>query len=432
MQTVIPFWDNGVSRLYQADARALPLPDASVHCCVTSPPYWGLRDYGLGDWEGGDPDCGHSQWKKSWADPAAKSTLTRGRKPASSGNSLEGWPGCVCGHCGATQTAEGIGLEPTLADWVDSIVAVGCEVWRVLRDDGTWWLNLGDSYSNSSSRRDWTEKNFHMAGNGAGHKRPPQTLPAKNLLGQPWRAAFALQDDGWVLRSAIVWHKPNPMPEAVTDRPTSSYEMLYLLAKRGRYYYDAEAIKMADTSNEFHRTGKKSGGNKNRNDGDSESKPGYAGANARNVWTINTQGRPDAHFATYPDELPRRCILAGTSEHGVCGECGAPWMRLVEREAATPREKPGEKVRHNYDRNDGERGGNWLNAKSAFLGWQPTCAHADAPVVPAVVLDPFIGSGTTAAVAQSLGRRAVGVDLNPEYLEIARRRIEAVPLPLRM
>ena len=178
----------------------------------------------------------------------------------------------TCGHCGATQQAAGIGLEPTLSDWLANIVAVSREVWRVLRDDGTYWLNLGDSYAGSGKGHsaggfkngDKQETNVGSVGvqpitrgkridrgEGSGRWGMGDTavdgLPAKNLMGQPWRAAFALQDDGWILRSAIVWHKPNPMPESVSDRPTSAYEMVFLLTKRAHYFYDAEAIRESHT-----------------------------------------------------------------------------------------------------------------------------------------------------------------------------------------
>ena len=182
-----PFWSNGVVDLYEADARALPLADKSVHCVVTSPPYWGLRDYSL--------------------------------------------------------DATGIGLEATLGEWVENIVAVMREVRRVLRDDGTVWLNLGDAYAANRTYQ-VTDNKHRDVGNNTGMK-VPEGLKPKDLMGQPWRVAFALQDDGWILRSAIVWHKPNPMPESVTDRPTSSYEHIFLLSKQGRYFYDAEAIRTA-------------------------------------------------------------------------------------------------------------------------------------------------------------------------------------------
>ena len=273
-----PYWNNGHSELHLADARAIPLPDKSVHCAVTSPPYWGLRSYGLGD--------------------------------------------------------SGIGNEPTLQAWVENIVAVSREVRRVLRDDGTYWLNLGDAYAGSGKGQSpagnvgmatHAQLGEHWNDSGSG-------LPTKNLMGQPWRVAFALQDDGWFLRSAIVWAKPNPMPESVTDRPTSAYEMVFLLTKKPKYFYDSEAIR---THNPEGNKQKQYATNMERNDGGDTNSPRMnrtrsradvlaAGSNARNVWDIPTQGRPEAHFATFPDELPRRCILAGTSEHGVCGRLRRP------------------------------------------------------------------------------------------------------------
>ena len=209
-----PYWSNGVATLYQADARAIPLPDGSVHCCVTSPPYWGLRDYGLSAWYGGDPECSHLRLAKD-RQKAHGLTDRFPETAAYGGDAVEPWPAGVCGHCGATQQAAGIGLEPTLSDWLANIVAVSREVWRVLRDDGTYWLNLGDAYAGGGRRQegDTPESVGGLSGKSKGifGARPqPMSahgLPAKNLMGQPWRAAFALQDDGWILRSAIVWHK---------------------------------------------------------------------------------------------------------------------------------------------------------------------------------------------------------------------------------
>ena len=265
-------------------------------------------------------------------------------------------------------------------------------------------------------------------------------LPPKNLMGQPWRVAFALQDDGWILRSAIVWHKSNPMPESATDRPTSSYEMVFMLVKQGRYFYDAEAVREIGPANgrkvQPYQNGAKNIGHENRRTAGLASGMVVNGANARNVWAFPTQGRPDAHFATFPDELPRRCILAGTSEHGVCSECGAPWAREVEKsELREDPQRQNRSVRNvgnlpmgadGYSKDGGTLG---MVSDTQTLGWQPTCDHG-ADTVPATVLDPFVGSGTTVAIAQSLGRRGVGLDLNSEYLENAAKRIEAVTLPL--
>ena len=397
-----PYWSNGIATLYHADARGIPLPDKSVHCCVTSPPYFSLRDYSLGD--------------------------------------------------------TGIGLEPTLAEWLASIVAVSREVWRVLRDDGTVWLNLGDSYAGSGKgmNADGTHSDGEKQASNRGSlnpgKRTPRGpgsgrwglgdasvdgLPAKNLMGQPWRAAFALQDDGWILRSAIVWHKPNPMPESVTDRPTSAYEVVFLLAKRPNYFFDSAAIRESAEYGRgtMFRAMKYSNNHAFSNSDDTPAKGTNAhsyegGRNSRNVWQIATQGQPEAHFATFPDELPRKCILAGTSEHGVCANCGAPWRRITETHDPNGRLGKGYHD-HTDDLGRGQRG--VFSADGAptrqTIGWQPGC-DCNAARIPATVLDPFVGSGTTVAVAQSLGRKGIGLDLNPEYLAIARKRLEGITLPL--
>ena len=772
--------------LHHADARALPLADKSVHMCVTSPPYWGLRNYGLGEWQGGDAECNHALRQN----PAYSSTLDGGRRNTNHVN--EGWVGGVCGHCGATQQNPGIGLEPTLGEWVQNIVEVGREIWRVLRDDGTLWLNLGDAYAGSPPGRSTSQTSGlngiesaqyqNTIANYTSHSKTSNVrgagLPSKNLIGQPWRVAFALQDQGWILRSAIVWHKclsggtriyaktqkgempmtiremarldpstvklwtgekwaqlrsiletqhddaievrfrngqsvgcspehrwptgkgikiaqdlmlgdvvpnaslpdtgktvsgvpnsvafviglyiaegsrgkkgrqinfslnvkeaeltdrireaaeyygghcsvhdygntrsvnvysrvlagildtyvvgsdshhkhltsdawamsnlwlrslmdgylagdgslqgtrwrlgftaneawandlrtlaarlsasvhlkwamhletttgkrhkgfrgdwrfdptqrrkpdgeivgiqrskgrrffsiaidephvftlasglqtmnSNPMPESVTDRPTSAYEMIFLLAKQGKYFYDADAIRQPSITNDtrrpygsegawqmdgrpeeqrhggeqrktkmpdgwdtgsgahgtIHRNGREPGarstdkqrGHSRRHDGFNDcwdampkEEQQANGANARNVWTIATQGRSEVHFASFPDEVPRRAILAGTSERGVCADCGAPWWH------------PKDEVK------------GWI-----LNEWIPTC-DCNAATVPATVLDCFIGRGTTAIVAQQLGRRAVGVDLNLEYLEMSRKNLEAVTLPMQL
>ena len=438
------YWTNNVSTLYHADAREIPLPDASVHCVVTSPPYWGLRDYGLGEWEGGDAECGHDVPAEINTRPTAGTERGGDLK----GNWRKTWPNNTCGLCGAVQQAAGIGLEPTLGEWVHNLVAVMREVRRVLRDDGTVWLNLGDAYAggNTAGRNDvarmYEDSKANQALKSVATARH-HDLPSKNLMGQPWRVAFALQDDGWILRSAIVWHKPNPMPESAKDRPTSAYEMVFLLAKQARYFYDAEAVRERSITGDTRRPYGSDGAwqmdgrpDAQKHGGQQRDNP-TVGANARNVWRIPTQGRPDAHFATFPDELPRRCILAGTSEKGVCGECGAPWARMVEKNEANHEAESGTKYGDQSTagrlaklRQSARAKGGEYAQQSKTTGWQPTCA-CDADVVPAFVLDPFVGSGTTVAVAQGLGRRGVGLDLNREYLCIATKRIEAVTPPFQ-
>ena len=527
-----PTWDNGVTRLYYADARSIPLPDESVHCVVTSPPYWNLCDYGLAPsvW-GGDSGCSH-YWSDIVVAPGARSSDRKSGSKQLNANRRDGMPtSAFCGECGAWLGA--LGLEPTVDLYVSHIVEIFREVWRVLRRDGTCWVNLGDSYS---GRRD-------------GKLKP------KDLVGMPWRVAFALQDDGWWLRSPGIWEKPNPMPESVTDRLTTSHEYVFMLTKSGDrlywahpdrpgvrskpspdyryvcdetgeeleappkgwrakdsgwrrvnlwqghdYYFDGHAIRepLAEASvarisqatfweqqggpkdyrngvNPSRSTRRSlenlagrtpSGWNVNhdepnllgRYDQKREKQRGHrrphqgfidrwddmttaeqraGGANARTVWRIAARPFSGKHFATFPEELPRRCILAGTSEYGVCAECGAPWERVLERnfqsrddvsEARGSRGANGQKA---LDRNNTWDGYPRGSTVYHSLGWQPTCPH-DALVVPATVLDPFVGSGTTAMVAQRLGRRAVGIDASEEYLRLAVKRVGAVSLPLQL
>ena len=311
------------------------LHDKSVHCCVTSPPYWGLRDYGV---------------------------------------------------------AGQLGLETTPAAYVEKMVAVFREVRRVLRDDGTLWLNLGDSYASTPTGGQSSKPSKMTGGRDnqiAGSSRPDKTsfgLAAKQLVGIPWRVAFALQADGWYLRQDIIWHKPNPMPESVRDRCTKAHEYLFLLAKSEKYYFDADAIKTAPAQTSIARLsqpklanqkgsdrvpGKTNGpmkavfGGRNKHAGygtrihsGNEDQGRYLenGVNKRSVWTVTTKPFKGAHFATFPPDLIEPCILAGCPEGGT-------------------------------------------------------------------VLDPFGGAGTTGLVAQRHKRNAILCELNPEYVEMARTRI---------
>ena len=291
------------------------LPDASVQCCVTSPPYFGLRDYGV---------------------------------------------------------AGQIGLEPTPDDFVAEMVAVFRDVRRVLRDDGTLWLNLGDSYASTVKGSGGAGKS-RLGPNrdlqNIGHQKfeprrfDMQGLKPKDLIGIPWRVAFALQADGWYLRQDIIWHKPNPMPESVKDRCTKAHEYIFMLSKSPRYYWDAEAVKEEVQHPEMrHKSSNKSAAQESAFLGNAPTNLGRCGTsedgkrNARNVWTIATRPFPEAHFATFPPELAERCILAGCPAGGT-------------------------------------------------------------------VLDPFGGAGTTGLVADRLQRSAILIELNPDYAAMAERRI---------
>jgi DNA modification methylase len=329
------------------------------------------------------------------------------------------------------------------------MVEVFREVWRVLRDDGSVWLNLGDSYASSGAtgHGGWDGNNKNPDGTPrqsrqAGDKwaRSPTAvagLKPKDLVGIPWRVAFALQADGWFLRSDIIWHKPNPMPESVTDRCTKSHEYIFMLTKRARYFYDSEAIKEPLLRpDEFSRKTPavfggalkhvEAGKQSRLHSGNPYTKQ-LNGRNRRTVWSIATQPYSGAHFATFPEALVEPCIKAGSSERGVCAECGAPWERVVERTGGIPTTgagrgrwpRPEESQSHGGGRTNG---GGDVGSIYRTTGWRPTCDHDAAPI-PATILDPFFGSGTVGLVARRLGRNFAGVDLSFEYLQLARERL---------
>lgn len=401
------------------------LPDASVQCVVTSPPYWGLRDYG------------------------------------------------VSGQ---------LGLEDTPEEYVEHLVAVFREVRRVLRPDGTLWLNLGDSYAAKRRGSDigWASSRLTnpdgvqkaqaaaLRDTGERHRGKGAGVKEKDLIGIPWRVAFALQADGWYLRADIIWSKTNPMPESVTDRPTKSHEYVFLLTPSPRYFYDAEAIREPGTSGPsdlrkmaegLDRIGGKHAalmdpliaagatsnlGRKRAVGGrppGSRFPSGWAvpsGRNRRSVWSIATQPYPGTHFATFPQALVEPCILAGTSEAGCCATCGRPWVRIEGDTVDAPGRGSGtkrRKYRHEEGGGAADHPGRqayafpWRPTATPTLGWRPGCAHAG-DQVPCVVLDPFAGTGTTGMVAQRLSRRAVLIDLNPEYLEQLLERNAALPMGL--
>ncbi len=364
--------------IVQGEAREVmrTWPDASVQCCVTSPAYWGLRNY------------------------------------QAEGKTLVGQ----------------YGQEPTIEEHIAVLVEFFREVRRVLRPDGTLWLNYGDAYSSGGrAAYDATSAN---KGNGAsqGLDRPLDGLGPKNLLMLPARLAIALQADGWTLRSDIIWSKPNPMPESVTDRPATAHEHVFLLTPGPRYYYDAEAVREVGGGRLDRWPG--SNGRMQAQGWKAEPLEESAGRNLRNVWTIAPQPYAGAHYATFPEALVEPCIKAGTSERGACPACGAPWKRVVEKERESVRDTASRK------RDAGEahsRNGEWEPNQSTItktIGWEPGCAcpgldgdgpwsdlsaHPDGeanwPRVPCIVMDPFAGSGTVGVVAYKLGREFVGIDL---------------------
>jgi len=359
----------------------LPLLEpGSVQTCVTSPPYWGLRDYGTATWDGGDPACDHrapSRFDYPLNSGLGPTDVQDQASNAGSG-SVQQYRG-GCGKCGAKRVDDQIGLEATPEEYVEKLVRVFREVRRVLRDDGTLWLNLGSSYAGSWKNQGRKEErgtqrpiNGPMMQSFDGHPAPesnagvvPPGYKPKDLVPIPWLVALALQADGWWLRSDIIWSKPNPMPESVTDRPTKAHEYLFLLAKSERYYYDAGTIAEPAIA-----TANRGGNIKMLAEGEGRvlgraTAPncGLGAAwepsllrNRRSVWTIASDPFAGAHFAVFPQALVEPCVLAGS--------------------------RPGD-----------------------------------------VVLDPFAGSGTVGVVALRHGRRFLGIELNPEYVAMARRRI---------
>ena len=286
------------------------LPIKYIQTVVTSPPYWGLRDYQTVPVMWGDvTGCEHA-WDNS-STPKTKLGIS-GHQDSKwkSLNCEKCTPGEVCKYCGAWYGQ--LGLEPTPELYVEHLVEIFREVKRVLRDDGTLWLNLGDSYA--AGGRGGGSGSYARDGLHCGREsknmpplKPPKGLKPKDLVGIPWMVAFALRADGWYLRSDIIWNKPNSMPESARDRPTKSHEYIFLLSKSKKYYYDINTIRG----------------------------PHKRGRNKRSVWTINTQPYPDAHFATFPPEIPRICIMAGTSEAGCCVNS---ITKLKIREDLTPEE----------------------------------------------------------------------------------------------
>jgi DNA modification methylase len=386
-----------------------PIADGSVQCCVTSPPYWGLRDYGVAGQLGLEKvmDC------LGWA------------------------TGKPCGEC-----------------YICRMVRVFREVRRVLREDGTVWCNMGDSYtSGGRANRDPGASKIHPAYDTAfkdgGRPDTPSGLKPKDLCGVPWRLALALQADGWYLRSDMPWLKRNAMPESVTDRPATAVEHIFLLTKSGRYHYDAEAVKVPGAEPDRERNDRIGGANghtvrhseggmvgasptRNRRNSDwfFESWQGlYSEGDEPLAFIVNPSAYKGAHFATFSPKLVEPCILAGTSPKA-CPACGKCWERQTETKYIKNRPSAGNDPRsRDEDKLGGARGhggwqGNNLLADTRTLGFAPACAcEGNDGSGRCLVLDPFVGSGTTLAVALSLNCRAVGLELNPEYIELARTRI---------
>lgn len=416
------------------------LPDNCVHCCVTSPPYYGLRAYLKAD------------------DPAKE---------------LE------------------IGSEETPGEYVARMVGVFRELRRVLHPSGSFWLNLGDSYAaNAATPRGKVGFESYRGSNTPTLNKEHtgrvayrgNGIKAKDLLGIPWMVAFALREDGWYLRQHCPWVKRSPMPESVTDRPGTACEEVFLLAKRPDYFFDMEAVKRPCADANAQRTTKtydtaerygagnggnsgldglaarmRSGDHTNRNFRSADlwfDSVGLLLADNGELLGFDVTSKPykGAHFAVMPPGIVEPCVLAGTSAKGVCPKCGEPWTRVVERNRVATRPGENTKIAAQQGKLPAEEPGRASGAArfekstlaqitgnrdpqrhcttTATTGWEPGCECGVAETLPAVVLDPFTGSGTVAAVAVDLGRRFVGSELNRDYIPLILRRLQTVTPPL--
>jgi DNA modification methylase len=426
------------------------IPDESVHTCITSPPYYGLRDYGTGTWVGGDPDCSHQRDSKR-----SETTITGHKNMNEQGHVVgDGIFKSTCRKCGATREDEQIGLEDSPEEFIEKLVSVFREVKRVLHPSGTLWINIGDSYCGTGHKGDHTDPKHKEGRNGQviAKNNKLSGYKSKDLIGIPWMLAFALRADGWYLRQDIIWSKPNCMPESVKDRCTKSHEYIFLLSKSKKYFYDSEAIKepvkqdwgtRVRTNGKYHNEGTglqpHSGLEKS-----------YETKNKRSVWNVSPKPYSEAHFAVFPPELIEPCVLAGTSQGGCCSTCFAPYVRTTGR----PCQQCGEIIptQGKECKACGFRNTEWMNEreinaqKRGVIGgghrhtarkknmttatvasnrYLPSC-DCDAEQIPCTVLDPFGGSGTTAGVALKHHRNAILCELNEEYTELINNRIESI------
>ena len=442
----------------------------SVDVCVTSPPYWGLRDYGTADWQGGDADCDHKG--KPFATKANVNKNTNGSNDTKNAADREFYKE-TCPKCGAVRVDSQLGLEKTPEEYVANMVALFREVRRVLKADGVLWLNLGDSYFGSNCGYGDTRKNNSVSiPEVYGSCKKPQASQGKpkDLVGIPWRVAFALQADGWYLRQDIIWHKPNPMPESVRDRCTKSHEYIFMLTKSAKYYFDSDAIK-ENANTAPHKMGGKQTC-KDRNDGNRQDViigDGYR--NKRSVWTVDSkfesidieaehrQGMHKERGSGIVEKrnLPDKTVFIDTiRKHFTLNQLveltGEPktliehWFRRDEC-FSYPTKEAWEKVNTDLfpellevwfesDAIDKNNSG-YRNKRSVWTVSTKPYKEAHFATYPpdlilpciltskpnAVILDPFFGSGTTGLVAVQNGRKYIGIDLNKDYCEIAVNRI---------
>lgn len=386
------------------------LEDCSVDCCITSPPYYGLRDYGTGKWVGGDENCNHVRDNK-----VGSNNSTGHKGMAEVGNYAgDAIYKTVCPKCGAVRIDEQIGLEESPEEYIENLVKVFREVKRVLKDSGTLWINIGDSYNGSGGNHNASHKNDSgfqgvLGINYGGKGNHVSGVKPKDLIGIPWMLAFALRNDGWYLRQDIIWHKPNPMPESVTDRFTKSHEYIFLLSKSPQYYFDHEsAMEVATGYDGRHDTFLK-GSPKYTGVDYGQSEQSFA-SNGHERWTFkNIEVTEDSKYAS----------------DSVYGDIYT-WSNSIKKKGKFWKQSllDGIPMRHKRDVWNIPVG----NYKGAHFATYPmelveNCLLCGCPVG-GTVLDPFSGSGTTGICAVANGRKYIGIELNKKYVELSNQRFD--------
>ena len=429
--------------LLQSNALYIPLADRSVHAIITSPPYFHQRAYLTAKWEGGSMECDH----KAALHPNRFLYPVSDKQHSNTGSGFEVWDK-VCPTCGAIHHDAQLGQEEIhdCLGWATGNNCGECyichmrqcaqEMYRVLRDDGTLWLNIGDSHNGSGG----AGGDYNVHGFREGQKRYTGTrmsgVKTKSMLMMPARLAMALEHDGWYLRVAIPWIKRNAYVEGVFDRPTTKIEYIYMLTKSRTYFYDHIAVRK-DYKPSVHRSvstpsSSEEGRNVRPQDWffdsmrailagedmlmlDSDSEP--------LALVVNTESSGVAHYATFPPALVRPLVLASTSEMGVCADCGAPIERIKVRDG-----KIQQRRQKNHSANP-YREGNMVNVYKTS-GWEKTCDCATEKTASPIIFDPFCGSSTTGIVADILNRNYIGMDLSLQYLVAGRGRMENAELPM--